>query len=508
MRDPTSSARASRARPTWRSTTRCSSLRPSACSIATWTARRGNSRRSREPPRARTARRRARLHRVAPAAAQALRSVELTSSPILRVGRLVRAGRRALDPHRRGGRHPPPDLRRPVPAIRRRRSPTHASSSPRPPRPHVISRTKPPSSARTSSASARSSRRDVYRGRVVTEKYAIAVGQRMRWREFQVVPSRESAIECLRVYYTLGETVIQLAAYLRSIGYACKIEHPIGDSDLLHIPIGLKAGFGELGRHGSIIHPKLGPLFRMGSVATSVRARRSTIRSTPASRKFCDSCRACRKFCPPQRDSGRPQPRGRQGSLGYDRYVVDTGRCFPYFAKHSYCSICLPVCAYNHKEWAKDFDGFETKLFPQVLMPEPPAPVDLPQEHPGTSTRGFIASEHVSLVAGRSSCPALPSRRPGCRAAGRRHLTGRVVDQQAPPYPAQRSRFNRCRHRRPGRPRAMRKDASRSRARAGALRLRGQTRWLQPLAHEPDTAGRSARGARRAPRARRPCAWT
>jgi hypothetical protein len=75
----------------------------------------------------------------------------------------------------------------------------------------------------------------------------------MRWREFQVVPSSASAIECLRVYFTLGETVIQLAAYIRSIGYACKIEHPIGDSDLLHIPIGLKAGFGELGRHGSII---------------------------------------------------------------------------------------------------------------------------------------------------------------------------------------------------------------------------------------------------------------
>src|SRR5262249_6803308 len=34
---------------------------------------------------------------------------------------------------------------------------------------------------------------DIYRGRTVTEKYAVAVGQRMRWREFQVVPSRESA---------------------------------------------------------------------------------------------------------------------------------------------------------------------------------------------------------------------------------------------------------------------------------------------------------------------------
>jgi hypothetical protein len=54
--------------------------------------------------------------------------------------------------------------------------------------------------------------------------------------------------------------------------------------------------------------------------------------------------------------------------LGNPRYVVDTGRCFPYFAKHNYCSICLPVCIYNHKEWARDFEGVPTKLFPQDRM--------------------------------------------------------------------------------------------------------------------------------------------
>jgi epoxyqueuosine reductase len=216
---------------------------------------------------------------------------------------------------------------------------------------------------------------DVYRGRTCEHRYAIAVGQRMRWREFQVVPSRESAIECLRVYYTLGETVIRLAAYIRSLGWPCTIEHPIGDSDLLHIPIGLKAGFGELGRHGSIIHPELGPLFRMGSVAASLPlAIDHPIDAGIA--KFCDTCRACRKYCPPQ---AIPDERSREAGvdhLGYDRYVVDTGRCFPYFSKHSYCSICLPVCVYNHKEWARDFEGFETRLFPTVLMPTAPPPVD------------------------------------------------------------------------------------------------------------------------------------
>ena len=220
---------------------------------------------------------------------------------------------------------------------------------------------------------------DVYRGRVVSEKYAIAVGQRMRWREFQVVPSQDSAIECLRVYFTLGETVIQLAEYVRSLGYACTVEHPIGDSDLLHIPIGLKAGFGELGRHGSIIHPKLGPLFRMGSIATSVPMEIDHPVDAGIA-AFCDTCRACRLYCPPGAIPDHRSPAAGKDHLGNDRYVVDTGRCFPYFARHGYCSICLPVCVYNHKEWARDFEGHPTKLFPKVVLLEPPPPVDLPED--------------------------------------------------------------------------------------------------------------------------------
>ena len=216
---------------------------------------------------------------------------------------------------------------------------------------------------------------DVYRGRVAAHRYAIAVGARMQWRAFQVVPSRESAIECLRVYFTLGETVIQLAAELRSLGYACKVEHPIGDSDLLHIPIGLKAGFGELGRHGSIINPTLGPLFRMGSVTTSLPLTTDHPIDAGIAR-FCDTCRACRRFCPANAIPDDRSPEAGTDPLGHARYVVDTGRCFPYFAAHDYCSICLPVCVYNHKEWARDFDGHETRLFPTVIMADPPPPVD------------------------------------------------------------------------------------------------------------------------------------
>ncbi len=216
---------------------------------------------------------------------------------------------------------------------------------------------------------------DIYKGRSIDEHYAIAVGARMRYREFQTVPSEASAIECVRIYHQLGETVIKLANYIRSLGYTCEIEHPIGDSNLLHIPIGLKAGFGELGRHGSIIHPELGPLFRMGSVATSIPlATDEPIDAGIAA--FCDICKACRIYCPAGAIPDERSAEAGKDHLGNDRYIVDTGKCFPYFRKYNYCSACSPVCVYNHKEWAKDFEGFKTEIFPDVVFEDAPEPFD------------------------------------------------------------------------------------------------------------------------------------
>jgi epoxyqueuosine reductase QueG len=197
----------------------------------------------------------------------------------------------------------------------------------------------------------------------------------MLWREFQGVPNERSAIECLRVYFTLGEVVIALAQEIRKLGYACTVEHPIGDSDVLHVPLALKAGFGELGRHGSIIHPTMGPLFRLGSVITDMPlAIDAPIDAGIA--KFCDSCKACRIYCPADAIPDERSNEAGKDHLGNDRYMVDTGRCFPYFAKDHYCSACLVVCVYNHKEWARDFEGFKTKLFPDLQLKEAPEPVD------------------------------------------------------------------------------------------------------------------------------------
>ncbi len=216
---------------------------------------------------------------------------------------------------------------------------------------------------------------DIYRGRSVNEGYAIALGMHMQYKEFQDVPSVRSAIECLRVYFDLGNVVIALADALRARGVPCKIEHPIGDSSVLHIPIGLKAGLGELGRHGSIINPRYGPLFRMGSILTNLEMQCDAPIDAGIA-KFCDSCRACRLYCPANAIPDERSTDAGVDHLGNARYVVDTGKCFSYFAKHHYCSACLPVCVYNHKEWARDFSGEPTALFPTVVMHTPPPACD------------------------------------------------------------------------------------------------------------------------------------
>ena len=69
-------------------------------------------------------------------------------------------------------------------------------------------------------------------------------------------------------------------------------------------------------------------------------------------------------------------PTAGKDHLGNHRYRVDTGKCFPYFARNGYCSVCLPACVYNHKTWARDFEGHPTKKFPDVVMADPPPPFD------------------------------------------------------------------------------------------------------------------------------------
>ena len=124
---------------------------------------------------------------------------------------------------------------------------------------------------------------------------------------------------------------------------------------------------------------------------------------------FCDHSRACRIYCPADAVPDERDPAAGKDHLGYDRYVVDTGRCFPYFAKHYYCSICLPVCVYNHREWARDFEGFQTGWFPEVVMTNLPRPPTFPKRNgiPTTNSNASLRKVINQALAPASHLPLL-----------------------------------------------------------------------------------------------------
>jgi epoxyqueuosine reductase QueG len=110
---------------------------------------------------------------------------------------------------------------------------------------------------------------------------------------------------------------------------------------LAMIPPALACGFGELGKHGSIICPEFGASFRLSAVLTD-----APFAPTPAQTHgiddFCQNCRICEDACPPEALSPR-----KQTVRGEEKWYVDFDRCLPFFNETSGCAICIAVCPWS-----------------------------------------------------------------------------------------------------------------------------------------------------------------
>ena len=158
--------------------------------------------------------------------------------------------------------------------------------------------------------------------------------------------------EAMRVYATCTDIATQLAAYIRELGYPA-LAHHNGGSAVQALPIFYQVGFGELGRHGSLINEKYGASFRPGFVTTDLPLAEDKPREFGV-QDFCMNCNVCMLNCP-----GDAIPKDHVMTHGIKRWLIDLEKCYPYSRlRDEYCHLCVDVCPYNVKSHMETYKTF------------------------------------------------------------------------------------------------------------------------------------------------------
>lgn len=184
----------------------------------------------------------------------------------------------------------------------------------------------------------------VYQGAQARGRYAILIAVAMDYATMQLAPEVPAGVEVVR-QYTRGLRIAKaLAGWLRRQGHEAQAEPGPMTGSFALIPAALAGGMGELGKHGSIIHRRLGSMFRLSAVVTDLELASDAPDAFGAD-AFCASCRLCSDHCPPDAIF-----RTKQTVRGVQKWYVDFDRCLPFFNETAGCAICLAVCPFSHPD--------------------------------------------------------------------------------------------------------------------------------------------------------------
>ena len=166
-------------------------------------------------------------------------------------------------------------------------------------------------------------------------------------------------LEAMSTYALCADVATELARQIREeLGYPA-LAHHNGSFQIQAIPVFHEVGFGELGRHGSLIHPELGSNFRPGFVTTDLPVAYDTPIAFGV-QDYCESCNLCRNNCP-----GDAIPDDYIVTDGSKRWLTDIDKCYPISRfRESYCHICVDVCPYIYKE---NGDAEKRDIFKQYM---------------------------------------------------------------------------------------------------------------------------------------------
>ena len=207
----------------------------------------------------------------------------------------------------------------------------------------------------------------VYDGREIPFKYAICIGLSMDREEMSQVPHERAGIEVMRAYREISRIAIQLGEAIRAMGWPAKAYGNPNSTDILHIPLAINAGLGQLGKHGSMICKEFGSNFRLAAVVTDLPLATNEPVDLGVE-DVCVNCKRCVLDCPPDAIFNE-----KQVVRGEQKWYVDFDKCIPYFVKTYGCAICIEVCPWSEPgrgEWLFDKMMARRKNAAEIQRPQ------------------------------------------------------------------------------------------------------------------------------------------
>jgi ferredoxin len=133
----------------------------------------------------------------------------------------------------------------------------------------------------------------------LSQKWIIMIGVAHDYDQIKHAPEDLAGAEVIRQYGRGTKAAKDIATWIRERGRDA-VPHggPMAGS-LLLIPPAIECGFGELGKHGSIINREFGSSFRLACVLTDIPLV-ATEKETYGVDDFCSRCQVCANECPPE----------------------------------------------------------------------------------------------------------------------------------------------------------------------------------------------------------------
>ena len=167
--------------------------------------------------------------------------------------------------------------------------------------------------------------------------HAICLASEREYGAVQIIPGAQAEELALSDYRQAAAGALELAAYIRSLGYRAQVHNP-NEHIEAYIAMFVAAGLGQLGACGYLLGPHSGNRMRLIMITTDAKVTYDHPVDFGV-HAFCQVCQVCVNRCP-----GRALMRDKIWWRGIEKNKVYYKRCRPVMARYSDCGICMKIC--------------------------------------------------------------------------------------------------------------------------------------------------------------------